>query len=466
MLNKNNWQFGVLLLSLLVSLLLAKFGFWVVAFLFFALGFLFCFLYFEKALFVLAFLIPFEKTLALEIKGVSVRLSHLWLVLLFMAWALKMILEKKCRIRGERAFLYLGLYFVVSLLSLQWAQNLNRGVEVLLFTLFAFFAFWFVFQVLVKDKKYYFLFLDGLFWGALAGGVFGIFQYFGDWLNLPLWLTGIGEGYTKAVLGFPRVRATFSEPLYWGSFIIVVWPLVYFQIYAQSDRRLWPKKRLKFLLLLLIINLVLTVARSSYLAFLGQSLLIALVSFFRQFRVRKIYWLSIVGLAFSLFAFVVLNFPQFLPAKVQGLLSHATSISDWSSRERLMTWGAALKAFRESPLKGLGIGQFGPYWAGYPYQMPSLGWQIVNNQPLELLAETGVFGFLFVLLFFLYLVFQQFLGCKSKEAIICSLSLGYLFGLLGLMIQWQFFSTLYIVYLFVFFALSLANSFYAHREKA
>jgi len=462
MLSRVSWQFGVLSLALFLSFLLAKFGFWVFAFLLFAFGFLFCFLFFEKALFILAFLIPFEKTLALDIKGVTIRFSHLWLGLLFLVWILKMLLRQKFEIKNDRTFIYLGLYFLIALLSLQWAGNFQRGVEVLLFTFFALFSFWFIFQLLVKKREYYFLFLKGLLWGSLVAAIFGIFQYFGDWLGLPLWLTGIGAGYTKAVLGFPRVRATFFEPLYWGSFIIIIWPLVYFQIYAKN--RVWPKKRLKLLLLLLLINLILTVARSSYLAFVVQAFVVALVSFVRYFRVRKTYWLSIAGLLFFAFLFVVVNFPHLLPAKIQSLISHATSISDWSSRERLTTWESALKAFRRSPLRGIGVGQFGPYWAGYPHQTPKSGWQIVNNQPLELLAETGVFGFLFILLFYLALIFQQVSGLRAKEKLYKVLSWGYLISLLGLAVQWQFFSTLYIVYLFVFFALALVNSFYAQNK--
>ncbi len=456
------WFLIVLVLGLVLSFALVEIGFWVLAFLFFVIAFIFCVLYFEQALFVASFLLPFEKTLAFEIKGITLRVSHLWLILIFLAWLFRGLVSKQLVIKGERAFVYLVLYFGVAMLSLNWAQNLKRGVEVLLFTLFAFFAFWLLFQILTQKKDYYFLFLKGLFWGALVASVFGLLQYLGDWANLPLWLTGIGKGYTKAILGFPRVRATFSEPLYWGSFIVMVWPLVYFQVY--SPERIWPKRRLKLLLLLLLVNLFLTVARSAYLAFLVQAFVIAFISFVKQFRVRKVYWLSIVGIMLFALLFAGINFPKFLPPKVQGLISHATSTSDWSTKERLMTWESAMKAFRKSPLKGLGIGQFGPYWAGYPHGVPLLGWQTVNNQPLEILAETGVFGLLFFVLFYLYLVWIEVYAWRKSQSEWRALAKGFLIGLVGLAIQWQFFSTLYIVYLFVLFALALTNAFYAVRS--
>ncbi len=68
---KRTWYLGAFLAGLVISFAVAKFGYWPILFLFFILTFLFCYLFFEEALGVFAFILPFERTLSVEVKGIT-----------------------------------------------------------------------------------------------------------------------------------------------------------------------------------------------------------------------------------------------------------------------------------------------------------------------------------------------------------------------------------------------------------
>ncbi|MDD3774314.1 MAG: O-antigen ligase family protein, partial [Patescibacteria group bacterium] len=352
---KNWWPYAIVAI-ILVAILIAKFVFWPLLFLAAILAILLCFLFFEKALMLFAFTLPLEKTLSIDIGGFTFRFSHFLIGALAVAWLVKSLLNKKLKIFWNQSLVFLILYLVVAAISLRDVVNLNRGWEVFIFTTFAIFSFWFLFQLFREQPKRIIFFLKTLFISAIAVGIFGLLQISGDLLNLPIWLTGIGEGYTKGVLGFPRVRASFFEPLYFGSFIILILPLVYMQI--NSVKKLISQKWLKILLLLLLINLILTFARSAYLAFAVEVLIVAIFSIKFIFQKKALRFLSAFTLIFVLFLFVFLNFPKIFPHKVQAALKHTVETTDWSSFERLNSGGLALDLFRENPIKGIGLGQF------------------------------------------------------------------------------------------------------------
>jgi len=70
--------------------------------------------------------------------------------------------------------------------------------------------------------------------------------------------------------------------------------------------------------------------------------------------------------------------------------------TDWSNLTRLYSMQAAWRAFLLSPVVGVGWGQFAFH---FDMLVDPLGlqsqftWPVVNNFPLKVLAETGLFGF-------------------------------------------------------------------------
>jgi O-antigen ligase len=87
-----------------------------------------------------------------------------------------------------------------------------------------------------------------------------------------------------------------------------------------------------------------------------------------------------------------------------------------SNSERLLMWGSAWNMFRDYPLTGVGIGNYkNLYFEKYinPKTVEHLGH--AHNVPLQLLAETGVIGFLGYAVFFGYVLFESFKRWRRRE---------------------------------------------------
>lgn len=119
---------------------------------------------------------------------------------------------------------------------------------------------------------------------------------------------------------------------------------------------------------------------------------------------------------------------------------------------RLQTYRTAWALFKEHPLIGGGIASFGPRTVASPEQLAEFGYGIVNNIYLEVLAETGALGLLCFLGFLLSLLAeavrrQRDLAQEQRLLMTC-----LILGLLAVFVQYNFFSTLYIIYIWVFLA--------------
>jgi O-antigen ligase len=72
-----------------------------------------------------------------------------------------------------------------------------------------------------------------------------------------------------------------------------------------------------------------------------------------------------------------------------------------TGQDRLVVWGAAAKVWTQHPIVGVGLANFGPYASGYfqygelegMYADPrTIFLKAVHNDPVQLLAETGLLG--------------------------------------------------------------------------
>ncbi|MFA6954231.1 MAG: O-antigen ligase family protein, partial [Patescibacteria group bacterium] len=128
--------------------------------------------------------------------------------------------------------------------------------------------------------------------------------------------------------------------------------------------------------------------------------------------------------------------------------------------ERVATFDTAKQAFQEQPWVGIGPGQFGPYASINPFYEPKEGWKIVNNLTLELLAETGILGFLAIVTTFIIIFWRSLKALKAGPSNwLRALLIGSTAALLGILVQYQTFSILYIMHVWVAigFLLSIQN---------
>jgi O-antigen ligase len=319
--------------------------------------------------------------------------------------------------------------------------------------------------------------------------IFGIFQFFGDLAGLPTSLTGLDPGYTKVVFGFPRIHAFSKEPLYFANYLFI--PLgvslaLFFSKNATkgslSDNsqpllhRLLDQLRGPWLLpliLLLFVNFFLTLSRGAFIALIPFTLIFCLFYWKRIFTLRNII-LGILAVVISLTT--VYNILESVsPDALDRFLGHAqledvlVKKQGESGFGRLMAFSEAIKAWETSPAFGIGLGNFGPYVAYYPLITPIGGWDIVNNEYLELLAETGYVGsgLVFVILL---IILARSVGAyqATTDEYLKAILVGLVAAFTAIFTQYNFFSTLYIIHIWVLFGLIIGvqNIIFSQAKEA
>lgn len=412
--------------------------------------FLFCILcmfIFKKpfyGLLLVVFFLPFERIGSLEFAGSTIRIAQIFAFIAMISWVLSGLARKKLIL--QKNFLTLPVLICVGamILSLINAQNITRSGSVLLFTLFVM-GFAFVIPNIVSTTKQVKNIVVVLFWSAFIVSIFGMYQFLGDIIGLPLALTGLREQYTSVVFGFPRIQSTASEPLYFANYLIipVSLALTYFLKKESILKPLW----LFGLSALFILNLALTLSRGGYLGLFVVLIALAVFFFKNIFTFRNVIAFAVVG------AVVLFGVQYFI--NLTGLTKSITIFTDQATNysegvgveERYENYSVALELFKEHPIIGVGIGNFGPAITRQPFKMPETGWPIVNNETLEILAETGVIGlaaFIFILITLLSVAFQEIR--KTRDQFLKATLVGFVIAFIGILAQYQTFSTLYILH--------------------
>ncbi|OGY90492.1 MAG: hypothetical protein A2458_04615, partial [Candidatus Kerfeldbacteria bacterium RIFOXYC2_FULL_38_9] len=337
------------------------------------------------------------------------------------------------------------------------APNFSRSLMVFAFTLFTI-AIGFTLPFLLNSEKKVKQLLAFFFAAYLLVTIFGLYQFIGDYLGLPQALTGLRDLYVKDVLGFPRVQSTALEPLYFANYLLV--PLSILLSLFLNKEKTYSSLFTFGLLVLGVVNLLLTVARGGYIAFAVSFLLIVLYYFL---ELKLITWRN-VGIAFVSFLVAggILVKMVGLETVSQDFLGHVSNLFGGASyNERVEMFTIAYQAWQDHPIIGIGAGSFGPYEAAHPNYMREVeGWRIVNNEYLELLAENGIVGLVLIMIVFIIVLLRSIKALKETSSdFIRTVLLGALAGFIGILVQYNTFSVLYIMHIWftVGFLIALQN---------
>jgi len=210
------------------------------------------------------------------------------------------------------------------------------------------------------------------------------------------------------------------------------------------------------LIILAGLNLILTVARGGYIACAACLLIFGLIYF------KKLFNLKIIIYSLLAVVLIYISANYFLDLNIEGtkekFVTHAENIFSGASYvERVYTMEEAYHAWLSHPLLGIGPGSFGPYVAAHPLDMPNDGYLIVNNEYVELFAETGIIGFLLFALIIAIIYARSYKAIKvAKDKFVKALLIGLLIALAGILVQYNTFSILYIMHIWVTIGLIIA----------
>lgn len=131
-----------------------------------------------------------------------------------------------------------------------------------------------------------------------------------------------------------------------------------------------------------------------------------------------------------------------------------------SLNERKWLRGAAWNMFKAHPLTGVGVGKFGSLYNEYkPPGAPKMSYVSVkaHNQYLEILAETGIIGFIAFLILFGYGVFiVTFAFIHNFDSSVKYTILGFFASVIAMSVQGYSFGVLYHNYFWVILGLTYA----------
>lgn len=421
---------------------------------------------------ILLLFLPFGLYPSFEAFGATVRLSQL--AGLALIGVLLPDIWRKRRDWLRLPWVLLLLFTAVSVLSSFWATSRAEG-----FITTSFYAF--VFMLAYVVSKTFSLKDSELYKGVVYGSgifivAFCVFQFIGDSVGVGQSYTLLLKPYTKEIFGFPRIQGFSLEPLYLANFLLIPFSL------GLAEYVFSRKKAALILTSIFFVTIILTIARGAYLSVAAIILIcLAALVFKRQYRrFWTVLAMAIAGVVVS--AGIIIssgaitrsqitqtivpeNSRPNLPTQevspegnARRLANHVESFSsDMSYQDRIKTLRKALQLGVESPVFGVGPGNFGPYVvANAPADYVDSA-QVVNNEPAELLAETGVVGLLLVLSFAIYLARSAVMrSYKSYGQDSNIWFYGTSLMLLGFAVQWQTFSTLYITHIWVMIGIFLA----------
>lgn len=403
--------------------------------------------------------LPFERIPTVDLGFYTVKASYIFGLILLIAvipWVAGLFREN--RLTGIDFALL--AFWLIGLFSLLGAPDLKHSLVVLFMWAFVF-VLYFILSRLLTNPVWQERVERIVILVSVIVCVFGIYQFLGDSLGLSTAWTGLRYQYTKAVFGFPRIQSVGLEPLYFGDFLLVPFFLVLVR-YIRADgliNKYW------YVSGLLSINIILGIARGVYVA-LGLTLAIFLVYLFRLNKDRINYRQKVTGVLVSILvasgiSYALVQLPN--GSKATGnFVEHAAVVSDVkgggeSVVGRVATFKNALRLFKAKPILGQGVGSYGVLSTTEKARTGGGGYGVVNNEYLEVLAETGVLGFLAFLSFLLATVLFWYRAFKksNKDDKIALLAL--FLGVAAIFVQYNFFSTLYIIHLWVFLALLRAK---------
>ncbi|MFA6099195.1 MAG: O-antigen ligase family protein [Patescibacteria group bacterium] len=414
---------------------------------------------------LVVFFLPFERLGAYELGGTTIRISQIILIITLGAWFFSLIIRKKFNFAKNPALVFWILFIAINIVGLANSLNLERSVMVLIYIIFTSLLAFLV-PNLISDKERVKKVVSILLISFVIVSIFGLWQFLGDMAGLPTTMTGLRELYTKSVLGFSRVQSTAYEPLYFANYLLL--PISLLFALFLSGRNAIKSGWLIILIGLGMVNLILTVSRGGYLAIAFSLLVIGIYFLRRLLTVRN---LVVFGLAAVLVGYITVRAlgSGGQPLTLEKFQGHVINAFYGASyEERVETFTNAFTIWREYPAVGIGPGSFGPYVAPHPYYMPKDGWKIVNNEFIEILAENGLIGLAVFSLFCLFLIIRSAKAIsRSGDRYLRAVMIGLLGAFIGVLAQYQTFSTLYIMQIWFMIGLMIAvqNIIFAKQKN-
>ena len=417
--------------------------------------------------------LPFQGFPSLLGEIVNLRISQV-LVSIGLVMVLLLYLKKDENLLSQKVnsfFLWASAFFLVSVPGWFYIINFNRFLQFLVGTLLVFGATFIISHFGQNIWRKVRLLMITMIITSLVG----LYQLITDMLNLTE-ISLLKEGYTKAVFGISRIHSFLPEPLYLAGALF--FPIFLASLYwltnqnlftleklIKSPKLLWiTQPRIINLGLLILFGLVflLTYSKSAFLAIsINLALLVFLsIKKYQQWALFKIVSVGITMAAITIFMASLIS-PTLSAAitEIKNNFIQSLTGESTSAIERNTFIEAATNILPEFAATGIGLGQFGPRVAFVLRHFYNSDQLIVNNIYLEVWLENGFLAFCLFIGLWLWVLMKNWrhlIYTPNWTEPLIVLRLALVLTLQSYLIQWFFFSPLYIMPIFILLGLLLA----------
>jgi len=357
---------------------------------------------------------------------ISISLIEISICSAILLFFLKKILEWKL---GKKKFLpqsFLSnpilLYLVVIIFSIIFGSNFKISLKAFIGKTLEYILLYFVLIDSIRREKRIKVFLSVIVLSVFLINIDCLFQYFKNIEFLR---------QRAAVAG--RVAGPFEFPDGLGNYLATILPVFMVLVFYKLKFR--PKSVFYLAnLIILLILLFLNSTRGAEIAFIVS--FICLLFFLRK---KKLLFLVPVVLVTIFFL---------LPVKSRGSIIKQFDIKQASFTQRLDLWNTSWRMFMDRPVLGQGLGTYMfNYIKFQDDRVRPFGEQGIwyaHNSYLQMLAETGLIGFISFFLIFLSLFKETYKVLrKTSDQWLQNLLLGTSLGLVAYLTQIIFDSTFY-----------------------
>lgn len=350
------------------------------------------------------YLLPFAIVSGPFISDLIISINAIYIIIIILK-------EKIYHILKQKIILFLLCFWGYIILSSILSKNVVLSLESsLLYGRFIFFAL--SVQYLLSHNKN-FISVFGIFlWACLV--IVAIDSYIQFFLGYNILLLPAQQ--------FNRISSFFGEELILGSFISRLIPLGFFVIaYAYKKNNIYIGLSLIFLILTDIVVFLAGERAAFFYLFLSTSLIVILAPDLKLLRLSAF----IISLFFIIL--ISISFPHTKERMIDNTISDfGLGIKDKLfifSDGHQQLYSSAIKMFSDNPITGVGPKIFRTLCDTKNYSVDACSTH-PHNTYVQLLAETGIIGFLFIsILFFLvtkelFLQFFKMYIFKTKKNLI------------------------------------------------
>jgi len=344
---------------------------------------------------------------------------------LIIFWLISNYLRGRLEFRRTSLDLPLAVFIVISIFSVIRFYDIHAGLDTF-FLLLAYITFFYLLVNNVEDFRDVKLIIYGVVSIGSILSVYGLYQYLVGFKEL-------GKYIAEQSLAFEipsRVFTIFISPNNLAGFLIMIVPLAF--VIIMNTQKSWKKIAMLAALILMVDCILLTQSRGGWISFgVVTGILVAGYAWMKKKdSLGNIIWIA-----------VIVTITTILIVKLQGILSPTTptysalslSKSTFSMEGRLLLWKGTLQIIKRYPIAGIGLGAF---QSVYPmFQQGGLYSRYVHNLYLEVFAETGIFGFISLIVAFYLVIIKGIVLIKRKSPIYSELGIALLAASSGFMVH-------------------------------